>query len=481
MLIISLLSVTLLISTAIAVLFVIKQQKQQVGLISLENELSKSYEENGAIENRLNLALQEKNSLQAKLETYLTERTQAVSQLESAKDQLAQAIQERDHSATLAQNARDLQYAAEKKLELIRQQNETMQKRMEDWEETNTQSLKAAKEAMFETGTQVMRKEAEAVTEKTLEELQKIIKSMGSLHDKVHKNEDKVENVLRALTSPIGAGQLSEIGLENSLKGFGLEAGRDFVMQYSVSGEKYGRSLRPDSVVFLPAGTILVIDSKASKFFLELAEAEGTENEKATLDKLKATMHEHLKSLASKGYKDAIKDYMRSADNEEEVRHIITVMFLYSEAAVEKLEKADSSFRHKARELGIIISGPTGLAGLLSLAQVEISRAKQEKNYQTIIDELSGLLGYMETAIDLAHKVGKGIRSAAENYHKFTKSVNGRLLPRGRKLVELGIELPKNKQIPDNLPEYHIITDTAPLIEGEATKEEKKKLELLES
>ena len=62
-----------------------------------------------------------------------------------------------------------------------------------------------------------------------------------------------------------------ETVLENTLKSFGLTAGIDFVLQQTFGSED-GSRLRPDAIVFLPADSVLVIDSKASKFLLELAQ-----------------------------------------------------------------------------------------------------------------------------------------------------------------------------------------------------------------
>ena len=90
---------------------------------------------------------------------------------------------------------------------------------------------------------------------------------------------------MRALTNPGGAGQMSEIGLENALKNLGLERGRDYVIQPHVTGEE-GSALRPDAMVFLPNDMVMVIDSKASKHIIDLAGAEGTPAQKETEAKL---------------------------------------------------------------------------------------------------------------------------------------------------------------------------------------------------
>ena len=188
-------------------------------------------------------------------------------------------------------------------------------------------------------------------------------------------------------------------------------------------------------------------------------------------------MNEHLKILASKGYKDAvIEDYKKSGRGEK-IGYVFTIMFIQSDSYIDKLHKIDPSFRDSCTKHDILLSAPTGLAGLLSLSRYEIAKEKQEQNYETIISELSTFMGHVEIVLGHAAKVGKGIESAANNYEKFVSSVNTRLLPKARNIEKMGVSLPKNKGLPSNLASYHVITETK-TIEGESAEISKiKKLE----
>ncbi|MCD6035356.1 MAG: putative recombination protein (RmuC family) [Rickettsiales bacterium] len=437
-----------------ALFFFVKNQQHRLRLESLEPQL--------------HTLLQEKQSLQSKLETYIADRTEAVTRMETTLSQYNAAVKERDLSRQEARSAEDQRQEAIRYAELANQRVREMQERMQDWEKTKQEHFKLSKEAMFETGTEAFRQQAEISHEKTMKEFLALTEKVAGLSSRVGMSENKTDTVWRALTSPGGAGQMAEIGLENTLKQFGLEPGRDFITQYSVSGEETGSKLRPDAVVFLPKGTLLIIDSKASKFFIELAQVEGSEQEEFALGQLRKTMHEHLRALHSKGYREAVKEYERAGVSEHNVTHIISVMYLPSEAAIDKLIQADSTFRFRAQELGIIVAGPTGLAGLMSLAHAEISRDRQEKNYDAIVHEFSTLMGNLGVVLQYAFKVGLGIQRAAESYQNLSRSVNGRLLPKMKKLTKMGVGLPKNKELPANLPDYHISVDKSPVIEGEA-------------
>src|SRR5207302_10276452 len=95
---------------------------------------------------------------------------------------------------------------------------------------------------------------------------------------------------------------------------------------------------------------------------------------------------------------------------------------------------------------------------------VEIGLIRQIENQQEIVRGTEMLLDNLATALGHAAAVGRGIKGAAEAYDKFSRSVNGRLLGRSRKLADLGLR--PGKPLPGNLPSYRIdVLDS--VIEGE--------------
>jgi DNA recombination protein RmuC len=399
-----------------------------------------------------------------------TQALEARLRLEQALER--QSILELDieKAVKISEQSKDLRFEAEKQRDLALQRVTEMQSRMQDWEKTREESMKTAKEAMFSTGGEIFRKEAEELAKKTLEEFDKVSQTVSVLHSKVQASSDKTDLVWRSLSTPQAIGNFSEIGLENALKNMGLSAGRDFIMQYHINTAN-GNNLRPDAVVFLPNNNIMVIDSKASKAFLELAQSQDEHQEAARLQDIKKRMNEHLRSLSSKNYQDAVKDAIKQADIECEIHHVMTLMFLHSESAVEQAFSADGSLRNRAEEKDIIIAGPTGLAGALSLARYAIKSEKQSQSQQEIIEQVQGLLGAVVTTLTHVSNVGKGMQSASKHYEKFVSSINRNLLPKARRLHKLGVEVQGSKELPANLPSYHVLTEESPLIEGQAEEE----------
>ncbi len=378
---------------------------------------------------------------------------------------------------------------AERAAAVAEQEAEALRAQIMDRDRLKTETIDAVKAAALSTAQEISskllddhkreseaaHKAAEERIKKTTENLQRhfndVVKSVASLNDQVGRNRETLDTVWRALASPGGAGHFAEIGLENTLKSFGLEAGRDFIMQYTITGGE-GSGLRPDAVVFLPSDTFLVIDSKASKFLLEIAEVEGTENEDEAYAKLSSTMNQHLRALTAKDYRSAIIDSSREAGRGTQLRRILNVMYLPNEGAVEKIHRSDPDFSKKAAKSEIIIAGPTGLASLIAFARIEIDLGRQAENQEKIVEATQSLLDSIITVINHAEGVGRGIKTAAKQFANFTRSVNSRLLPRSRVLANLGVRSNKNKPLPDNLPAYEVVDfASGHLIEGEAEEE----------
>jgi DNA recombination protein RmuC len=292
-----------------------------------------------------------------------------------------------------------------------------------------------------------------------------MLKSLASLNQRLGHNEKLVNTVWSALSTPQAVGNFAEIGLENTLKNYGLVPGRDFIMQYSIKTQT--TDLRPDAVVFLSADNVMVIDSKASKFFLESeSDDEALRGEK--LEQLKKSMNDHLKALSTKAYHESIKEYIKAGGKQSKVGHIYTIMFVHNESVLHKLLDVDPEFMQKAQTKDVVVSGPTGLAAAMSLARFDIVSQKQSENYARIVDEVGALLGSLETLLKHAERMGRGVTSVATSFQKFSASVNRSFLPKARKLVQLGVTLPKNKELPGQLPNVHVSTEESYVIEGEA-------------
>lgn len=417
-------------------------------------------------------------------------RARAETRLEGAERRRDELERELGEARRLREEADRRAIGAEQQAALMRQELEGIQKRITDWETAKKESIEAAKAAALASTrelsaqlieghkreTEAAKKESEErvqkVTEGLQQHFQQIVQNVHALSKDVEGNRGAVETVMRSLTSPGGAGQFAEIGLENTLKSLGLAPGRDFIMQHSTTGSD-GRGLRPDAVVFLPGDQALVIDCKASKFFMDLAAVEGTDAEDEAYRNIARTMQTHINALAAKDYGTAIRDMYVSAGRGSEFRRVTTAMYLPSEAAVERLDRADPEFRRKATLHQIIPIGPSSLQGLIGLASCSIDLGRQAENQERIVEATRQLLDSVVTALGYAERVGSGLESAAKNFAAFTKSVNSRLLPRSRALVGLGVRPQKKGSELKGLAAFEVTKfDASTFLEGEVAGDE---------
>lgn len=420
---------------------------------------------------------------QEKVNQWIEEKTEAMTKLLEAEKRVKFLIMERDAATEKLDEAIKAQMEAEKQAAIQAQELEGIKQRMEDWETTKAQGIEAAKAAALSTTRELSSKlledhkrEAEAAkkeskeevqktTEGLLKQVEKITNSVSALNEQVGQNKKTVDMVWKTLSSPAGSGQLAQIGLENTLKQFGLVKERDFFMDKEVEGKK----LRPDAIVLLPGDTVLVIDSKASKFLADLAEAEGSEKEEPAYKSLAMIMNKHLKGLAGKNYKEEIVASYREAGRTDKIKRILSIMWLPNEGAVEKVAKADPEFVRKATKQEIFVAGPSSLACLIGFARVQIDLGKQAESHEQIVDGTKALLDSVGLVIEHSAGVGKGLKAAAKKYGELARSINTRLLPRVRTIASLGVRSSRSKSIPKGVPQYEVVDlEMGTLIEGEA-------------
>ncbi|MGB4191087.1 MAG: DNA recombination protein RmuC [Rickettsiales bacterium] len=376
-------------------------------------------------------------------------------------------------------------YLAQQKEALALQKCEAMKEQIESWEKHKQQSIENAKAAIFDVGNKLSnqliseakrendqhkeesQKHFKATTDKLYQDFSKLTEVISNLKEQVNISQNTTDVVYKALLAPNTVGSLAELTLENILKSSNLIANVDYQMQYSIFDQDNNR-LRPDAVIFLPGDNILVIDSKASKFFLELGQAKNEVEAEEIKKKLKTTMRNHLKSLASKDYRQAITSHLQKKN----INHISTIMFLPTETSLEKLQAIDSQLIADAWQNNIFPAGPVGLVNILSHSKFQISEESKSQNYHAIINEVSSLLYNIANLAGHAKKLGNSIYNSMNYFDKFAASFNSNLISKSKRIETLGVHVKTNKLMPERIDRYQVIMgQKLTMIEGE--KEEK--------
>jgi len=371
---------------------------------------------------------------------------------------------------------------ANEKIEYIRKieqqssQLKHQEKFIEDFEKLRADSNQSTKAALFDLGNELSRqlieihkkenRESREFSEKNIKdtakrfnaEFERVVNMVGALSKEVSQSKDTVDVIKNSLLSPSGAGSLAEITLENILKSSGLRVTLDFIMQYSLASED-NTVLRPDAVIFLPNNKLMVVDAKASKFLVD---------DQDDLKNLARTMNSHLRSLSAKGYAEILRESLEKKENN--LGNVVTLMFLPSEHAIEKIIEADKDFMDKAWKANIFPVGPAGLMNLLSFAKFQISEQMMMHNHQQIIEEVKKLIASVSTMSEHSARLGSSISNAVNHYDKFAASFNRNFLSKARNISKMGID-GGLKKTHEALQRFQVVTSKSELIEMEPENE----------
>ncbi|MFK7974150.1 MAG: DNA recombination protein RmuC [Rickettsiaceae bacterium] len=360
-----------------------------------------------------------------------------------------------------------------KEIERLKGQLKYQEQLINEFKKLKIDTHESAKAALFDLGSQLSKQlidihkkenlETRTLSEKNIQqttskfnaEFERIVGLVGSLNKEITQSKDTVDIIKNSLLSPSGAGSLAEITLENILKSSGLSVGVDFIMQYNITDSDNQITLRPDAVVFLPANKLMVIDAKASKFLVDY---------QGNADKLAKTMNDHLRSLNNKDYAKFIKRNI--ANKEVEASSCVTLMFLPSEHAIEKLMEVDRDFMQKAWKNDILPVGPAGLINMLSFAKFQISEQMIVHNHLQIIEEVKKLIASVGSMAQHSMKLGSCISNTVNQYDKFAASFNSNFLSKAHKIRKMGVDggLKKDQE---SLKRLQLFISKAELIEIE--------------
>ena len=248
--------------------------------------------------------------------------------------------------------------------------------------------------------------------------------------EKVQKEADRLVNALRSSGKTSGA--WGELQLENVLEKAGLKRGIDFELQASHAGEHGGRQ-RPDAVVQLPGGGALIIDSKCSvNDYLSAVEALDEQARQAALKRHADCVRAHVKAISAKAYWE---------DRPEAVQAI--AVFVPGDNLLAAALEADTSLLGWAHDQRVFLVGPTNLLALLTnvaLVRRQEKLAEEAEKIGKLAGELyDSIAGMGEHVVKLGDSLGK----AVERYNAFVGSLEMRVLPKARRLPDMGAKVVK--------------------------------------
>jgi DNA recombination protein RmuC len=262
-------------------------------------------------------------------------------------------------------------------------------------------------------------------------------------------------NLVSALRAPTVRGRWGEIQLRRVVEIAGMLSYCDFSEQETVYGSE-GR-LRPDLIVKLPGGKVLVVDAKTPlQAYLEAIEAKTDDIRRAKLVEHARQVSDHMARLSSKSYWEQFESSPE-----------FVIMFLPGETFFSAALEQDPGLIETGVSQRVIPSSPTTLIALLKAVAYGWNQEKLARNAHEISvlgkelhDRLRGLAIHMESA-------GKGLDRAVESYNKAVGALENRVMVSARRFSELGA--PVSEEIPE-VPQIETTARTLTLDWGEDTE-----------
>ena len=256
-------------------------------------------------------------------------------------------------------------------------------------------------------------------------DLRRHVEEMGKGQQQL---QGETQNLVKALRAPQVRGAWGEIQLRRVVEMAGMLEHCDFNEQVSVSGADGDGHLRPDLIIRLPGGKLIVVDSKAPlEAYLRAAEASDDGSRAALLQQHAKQVRVHIGQLAAKRY---WSQFPNAPD--------FVVMFLPGESFFSAACQCDPALINHAVDQSVIPASPTTLITLLRTVQFgwrqeRIAESAEEirKLGQDLYDRLRVFAGHLAD-------VGKGLARATEAYNSAVGSFEARALPGARRFAELG-------------------------------------------
>ncbi len=242
-----------------------------------------------------------------------------------------------------------------------------------------------------------------------------------------------------ALQRPEVRGSWGELPLPRAAEHAGLLEGTDFEMQVHTTTDD-GR-FRPDMIVRLPNNRVIVVDAKTPLHaYLAAIEAEDPIERQSKMRDHAGQVKKHIQQLSTKQYQGLYAD---TAD--------FVVMFVPSEALYQVAIQEDPMLLDEAFNRKVILANPMTLVALLKTIA---NGMQQQKAYENAL-QIAKLGGELHDSVAVFTEhfsgVGKALSSAVNKYNAGIGSLERNVLPKTRRMPELGAKAQRALEEPEML------------------------------
>jgi DNA recombination protein RmuC len=223
-------------------------------------------------------------------------------------------------------------------------------------------------------------------------------------------------------------GRWGEQMLRNVLEAAGLQNRFDFTEQTSTDTEEGRR--RPDVIVNMPGGGVLVIDAKCSlNAFLEAQDATEDAAREAHFVRHATSVQQHIRGLSAKAYWD---QFDRSPD--------VVAMFLPGDGYLAAALERQPNLLSEGMSQKVVVVTPTTLFALCKAVAYGWRVEEQSKGAEAIAALGRDLYKRLSVMGGHVAGVGKALEQAVGKYNQFVGSLESQVLTQARKFEDLSVD-----------------------------------------
>jgi DNA recombination protein RmuC len=264
-------------------------------------------------------------------------------------------------------------------------------------------------------------------------ELAQMVRQLG---DGVGTLRQETGNLVSALKRPSTRGSWGEIQLRNVVEMAGMVSHCDFVQQSTI--QTADGTLRPDMLVRLPGGKLVVVDSKVPlDAYLSALEAPDEDARELHTARHARQTRDHIAKLASKGYQ-------RQFDSTPE----FVVMFVPSDGIYQAALAQDPALIEYGVQQQVLMATPTTLIGLLWAVHYGWRQELIAQSAREIADSARELHRRLGRFAEPLAKVGRQLDSATSAYNEAVGSFEHRVMPQVRRIEQAGAASDRELQAP---------------------------------
>jgi DNA recombination protein RmuC len=254
-------------------------------------------------------------------------------------------------------------------------------------------------------------------------ELAQMLRQLG---EGVGTLRQETGNLVGALKRPTTRGSWGEIQLRNVVEMAGMVSHCDFVEQSTI--QTPNGALRPDMLVRLPGGKLVVVDSKVplDAYLSALESMTDSDRELHTARHARQT-REHIAKLASKGYHaqfDSTPEFV--------------VMFVPSDGIYQAALAQDPALIEYGVQQQVLMATPTTLIGLLWAVHYGWRQELIAESAREIAESARELHRRLGRFVEPLSKIGRQLDSAVGAYNEAVGSFDHRVVPQVRRIERAG-------------------------------------------